>query len=485
MISGEYGKNLIELNEKEYGASYGTLQWVSEGRAREALAERSEFLRFLSGNTLFGFLGTKLDCKGLSPGCLLCGGGSWSCLFINQICNGRCFYCPTEQIHRAEPSTNGILMQNPKEYVRYLERFRFRGASISGGEPFLTFERTLSYLKAVREAFGEGIYFWLYTNGIAATREKLRLLGEVGLDEIRFDISANRYDLAKAALAVEEIGTVTVEIPAIPEDCEFMKRVIPELKAMGVRHLDLHQIRCTPHNRENLMKRGYTFLHGPKVTVLESELTALRLLRYTKEEDIGLPINYCSYVYKNRFQTVGQRRRLAPHVCKPYEDITDAGAIRRMSLRGDPEQLAPVAARFDRAGRENAAWYMPKSRDSLYFSEALWSGQDLARHVLYLDYFLPVLNSGPSYHFSFKEIPLTRKKAVFVEKVQALRGIRLQGPSLETFARRVLKREGPGQRDPAEEDPRPTREQDLEGLPQELEEIREFEEIKAGLQDYY
>lgn len=136
---------------------------------------------------------------------------------------------------------------------------------------------------------------------------------------------------------------MTVEIPAIPEDYKLMKRMIRELNALGIRHLNLHQLCCTPYDRENLVKPGYTFLHGPKVTVLESELATLRLLRYTKEEDIVLPVNDCSYVYKNRFQTVGQRKRLALHVCKPYEDITDAGAIIRMSLRGEPAQLAPFA----------------------------------------------------------------------------------------------------------------------------------------------
>ena len=29
-MSGDYRKKLIELNEKEYGESYGTLRWVSE-----------------------------------------------------------------------------------------------------------------------------------------------------------------------------------------------------------------------------------------------------------------------------------------------------------------------------------------------------------------------------------------------------------------------------------------------------------------------
>ncbi|MFZ7111113.1 MAG: radical SAM protein [Desulfatiglandales bacterium] len=483
-MDGYFQHKLIALNEKEYGESYCTLRWVSEDQVREAAAERADILHALSKNTRLGFRGTKLDCEGLSPGCRSCGDGTWSCLFINQICNGQCFYCPTGQTHRAEPSTNGILMQNPKEYVRYLKAFNFKGASISGGEPFLTFERTLAYLRAVREAFGDGIYLWLYTNGIAVTGEKLKLLKEARLDEIRFDISANRYDLAKAAQAVAEIGTVTVEIPAIPEDYDMMRRLIPELKAIGVKHLNLHQLRCTPYNRENLVKRGYTFLHGPKVTVLDSELTALRLLRYTKEQGVGLPINYCSYVFKNRFQTAGQRWRLASYVCKPYEDTTDAGAIRRLCIRCDPEELARLAERFARLGPEGVAWTMPKSRDCLYFNESLWSEVGPAGHALHLDYFLPVLNSGPSYHFSFKEIPLTRKKAVVVEKIQAVRGKRVEGAALVWFAEHFMGRGRLGERNRGEDGLGSVFSESFETLPEELEEIREFEEIRAGLQDY-
>lgn len=480
-----YRKRMIELNEKEYGEKYSTFQWVNEEKAREAAAERTEILKALSGSVRIGFRGTKVDCDGLSPGCTLCGGGDWSCLFINQICNGRCFYCPSDQTHRAEPSTNGILLQSPREYVRYLRQFRFRGASISGGEPFLTFERSLRYLTEVRQSLGEQIYLWLYTNGIAVTREKLALLRVAGLDEIRFDISANHYDLSKVAMAVSEIGRVTVEIPALPEDFERMKRVLRELKALGVRHLNLHHLRCTPYNRENLVKRGYTFLHGPKVTVLDSELMALRLLRYAKEAAIELPINYCSYVYKNRFQTVGQRFRLVSHVRKPYEDVTAAGALRRMYIKGDPEKIAAVSERLEKEGLEKTGWYMPKSRDSLFFNEALWSRVNPFVQGLFLDYFIPVLNSGPSYRFSFKEIPLSRKKAVFVEKVPALQAKKLEGASLEMFARHFLRDEGMLKGNPHPEiSGLPSRE-DLPECPAECEEIREFEEIRTGLQDYY
>lgn len=478
-------KKLIELNEKEYKENYSAFRWVSEERAREAAAERAEILEALSGRVRIGFKGTKVDCNGLSPGCTLCGEGAWSCLFINQICNARCFYCPSEQTHRAEPSTNGILLQTPGEYVRYLRQFRFRGASISGGEPFLTFERSLKYLAEIRKGLGEQIYLWLYTNGIAVTREKLVLFKEAGLDEIRFDISANHYELSKVAMAMEEIGRVTVEIPALPEDFERMKYVMRELRTLGVKHLNLHHLRCTPHNRENLVKRGYTFLHGPKVTVLDSELTALRLLRYAKEAAMDLPINYCSYVYKNRFQTVGQRLRLVPYVCNPYEDITAAGAIRRMYIKENQEKIAALGERLEKEGWENATWYIPKSRDRLFFKESLWPLLSPSEHTLFLDYFIPVLNSGPSYHFIFKEVPLSRKKAVFVEKVSGPHGKKLEGASLDIFARHFLRGERNQEDSTYSENLGPLSGGDLPRLTPELEEIGEFEEIGFGLQDYY
>jgi pyruvate formate-lyase activating enzyme-like uncharacterized protein len=465
----------IELNRREYEDAYDTIPWVSAERALEAAAERREILNALSENTRLGFQGTKMDCTGLSPGCILCGEGAWSCLFVNQICNAGCFYCPTEQTRRTEPSTNGILFQNPREYVRYLERFHFRGASISGGEPFLTFDRTLSYLSEVRKTLRDQIYVWLYTNGIAVTRERLELLRGIGLDEVRFDISANRYDLSKVAMAVEQIGTVTVEVPAIPEDHERMKPLLGELKAMGVKHLNLHQLRCTPHNRENLIKRGYTCLHGPKVTVLDSELMALRLLRYAKEEEVGLPINYCSYVYKNRFQTAAQRKRIASHVCQPYEDITAAGAVRRMSIRGAPGAIASAAENLEREGCAATDWHMPGARDRLYFNQAVHSRMNLRRHHLFLDYFIPILNPGPSYRFSFKEIPLSAKKAVFVEKVPILKRKELTGDLLAAFEDHFL----------TENSPREEKGEGEKRLPEELEEIRDLEEIREGLQDYY
>jgi pyruvate formate-lyase activating enzyme-like uncharacterized protein len=212
--------------------------------------------------------------------------------------------------------------------------FGFSGVSISGGEPLLTPELTLAFLRAVRKRCGDNVHLWLYTNGTMLTADLCSKLGNVGLDEIRFDLGAVRYHLKKLRLAIDCIPTVTVEIPAVPEDEELLKLKMIEMAEAGVKHLNLHQMRLTPYNFDSLTKRGYIFLHGEKVTVLDSELCALRMVRFGLEQGIPLPVNFCSFTYKRRFQLAASRRRAALSLCGPGETVTETGFLRTLSATG-------------------------------------------------------------------------------------------------------------------------------------------------------
>jgi pyruvate formate-lyase activating enzyme-like uncharacterized protein len=207
----------------------------------------------------------------------------------------------------------------------------FTGVSISGGEPLLTPELSLSFLSAVRKRCGDSVHLWLYTNGTMLTADLCSKLKDAGLDEIRFDLGATSYHLKKLRLAVGSIPTVTVEIPAVPEDEELLKLKMVEMAEAGVQHLNLHQMRLTPHNFDHLTARDYTFLHGEKVTLLESELCALRMVRFGLEQGIALPVNYCSFTYKRRFQLAASRRRAALTICGSGETVTEPGFLRTLS----------------------------------------------------------------------------------------------------------------------------------------------------------
>ena len=449
-------EKLIGENIKEYGDIYNSLKWVTEEESQKAAIRRDTILNDLSSEGIHReFNQTKLYSHKLSPGCLCCGQGHWSCLFINGLCNARCFYCPSEQKEKGEPVTNTLQFSNPGDYVDYIEKFKIKGVSISGGEPLLTFDRTLLYLSKVKKKFGSDVYFWLYTNGILADEEKLRRLKEAGLDEIRFDITADRYNLEKVKSAVGIIKTVTVEIPAIPEDIETLKTVVGRLEDIGVNFLNLHQLRCTPHNAVNLIQRGYSFLHGPKVTVFESELTALEVIKYSLENKIGLPINYCSFIYKHQYQAAGSRKRGAAFICKPFEEITEPGLIRSLSLKGSADELDSLVADFKKDGCNKDLWSVNPSKNRIFFHSSLMKYVDAEKYPVFVSYYVTPLKSAISYLNVWQEIPLNRHKKIVVEKQPVVIDRQLTAEEIKQFE--VLRESG----------------------------INYFEHIRPGLYEYF
>jgi hypothetical protein len=350
--------------------------------------------------------------------------------------------------------------------VAYLERFGFKGMSISGGEPLLTPGRTLAFIAAARAHFGKGLHIWLYTNGTLVDREMLHRLRKAGLDEIRFDIGATDYSLKKAALAAEIIPCVTVEIPAIPEEFALMKEKLTEMRAVGVSHLNLHQLRLTPHNFDKLIQRDYTYLHGEKVTVLESELTALRLIRHALERGIDLPVNYCSFVYKNRFQQVAARRRNAPFVKKGFEDLTESGYLRTLTLLGDTDLIAAQAERFRQAGAAAGHWSFGGTKDRLNFCASLLPLIAWGNFRLQVGYGEAAQMSTVSYRHPFVEVKLTPTQKLVIEKRKVCRDVEFSSDTAAAFLATLT--EGIS-------------------LPQDefFDDIRRFESMAQGLQEYF
>ncbi len=275
----EEKKYYITKNEQEYGKYYPQLNWVEPEQAAAAAEKRGDLIRQCGNSIHSGYKGSKLYTHKLSPGCRHCGGGTWSCLFINGFCRAGCFFCPSSQNTMGQPITNSILFPKPAGYIDYIEKFNIQGVSLSGGEPLASLERSLVFLREIKSHFRDKVYFWLYTNDRLISREKLLLLKEAGLNEIRFNIAADAYRLLGVKTAAEIIDKVTVEIPAVPEDEQRLIKLLPVLKKTGISFLNLHQLRLTPFNLKKMLPRRYTYLHGPKVTVMESELTALAVMR--------------------------------------------------------------------------------------------------------------------------------------------------------------------------------------------------------------
>jgi pyruvate formate-lyase activating enzyme-like uncharacterized protein len=372
----------------EVGWVYPDLLWFSEEEAERANQERNELLEALSGWINYSFHGSKLHSGKLSPGCLICGNGGWGCNFINHLCSRNCFYCPQDHSIKkeSEAQTDGMIFKDPSEHIRFLKIFRIQGVGFSGGEPLLVFDRLLSHIKAIRQEFGSSIYLWMYTNGDFVDRSSLRNLQEAGLDEIRFDISARNYDLTLVSLSKEYIPTVTVEIPAIPEDMDLLKGMLDEMETIGVDFLNLHQLYASKHNYKALRQRNYHFLHSPSVPIYESEICALKLLIFARKYDIHLPINYCCSTYKYRFQGRDVRTRLSKVMLKGFEEITSNGYIRLFKVLDSTDKIQSLIRRLEEAHCSDALWQCNDRKTEITVHSSLlsyldWSSADIA--ILY------------------------------------------------------------------------------------------------------
>ena len=409
----QYAKELI-------GWAYYDMRWLSEAEAKKANKKRNELLQSMAGKVNSNFLGNKIGLGNLSPGCMTCGQGTWSCLFIGSLCTAKCFYCPQDRKKtRNEPPTeSGLLFDNPDDYVDYLEKFKFKGVGFSGGEPLLKYEKLLMYIRKIRARLGKEIYIWVYTNGDLVTKNKLNAFKKVGLNEIRFDISARNYDLHAVKVAAGIIDTVTIEIPAIPEDYEIVKRCLPRLKAIGVAHLNLHQLHASRHCYHNFMARQYTFLHQPDSPVLETEMTALRLIKYAVDNKIGLPINYCSTIYKNRFQKKGYRERLQHFIRQRYEGLTESGFIRRIAIHDTTENIKKLVKVFRENKHDDRLWLFNKKNKELYFHHSLMKHIDFKKHCLILNYFVPQLTAkGNENDETHRAIALNVRRNIYVGRI--------------------------------------------------------------------
>ncbi len=438
-----YSDLLAEKHRLEFGDAYDLLNFVSESQARKAAALRNEILGEISSVIEFKNKRTKPVYGGISYGCELCGTGSWSCLFINGKCNCRCFYCPAEQRVVGLPTTNTLTFPRVQDYVDYIGRLDFKGVSISGGEPLLTLDTTLKFISAVKKKYGDQIYLWIYTNGTLVDYGILSRLRDAGVNEIRFDIGATEYSLKKARMAVGMIDHVTVEIPAVPEDDGVLKNTLKEMSESGISFLNLHQLRLTPHNRSNLIGRNYTFLHGEHLTVLESELTALSLMRHASVNNIPLDINYCSYVYKNRFQRAAARRRCGLLIRNPHEDITENGYIRSLYVEGPAEVLGSLAECLSRSEYPADSWRIAKEQDRLFFSSTVRLPISFDNLRLGVSYYDSRMVQSISYRNVFKDIRLNRNRSIFAERTRASDDIVIPEHQREIFESLVFRQDVP------------------------------------------
>lgn len=241
----------------------------------------------------------------LSPGCQACKTGKWLCIFVGKHCNAKCATCPqviTPDLVDYEDSFVGMWMHDAVVYAELFQNEYIDGVSYSGGEPLMYLEKIEKVADQIRENCPD-VYQWVYTNGILVDDEKLQRLRDVGISEIRFNLTATHFKpkvMRRLELAKKYIDRVTVEVPSIPETWEHLieLRKIHTLEDAGVTQLNLAELYLlTPKSWETWgQEELYTYnsnFYRAESPVFSRRITCA-IMKYVIDNDIKILVNDCS-----------------------------------------------------------------------------------------------------------------------------------------------------------------------------------------------
>ncbi len=276
------------------------------------------FVRFDSGSAANG---------PLAEGCEYCTRGSKMVLFVTGRCRAGCFYCPISENRRTSGSVyaNEGPVSNDDQVIEEAEAMDAEGTGITGGDPSEDMERTLHYIRLLKEHFGPGHHIHMYTAEISL--EKARMLEEAGLDEIRYHPMEARWrNMESTELAEIVSGTgmdVGIEIPALPGRVNDMVAMLKYAFSAGAKFANLNELEFSETNWDMMEKHGYEVRDEVSSAVKGSEEAALAVMKALPD----LPIHFCSSRFKDGVQLRNRLKRRAANTARPYDVVTEDGTL--------------------------------------------------------------------------------------------------------------------------------------------------------------
>lgn len=241
----------------------------------------------------------------LSLGCEACKAGKWLCLFVGKQCNAKCLNCPqviTPELVDYDESFVGMWMHDAVIYTQLFQGNYIDGVSYSGGEPLMYFDKIEPVARAISSTC-PGVYQWLYTNGILVDEGKLQRMRDVGISEIRFNLTATHFKprvMRKLELACKYIDRVTVEVPSIPETWEHLieQGKIDVLEDSGVSQLNLAELYLLTPKAWETWGDYELYTYNSNFYKAESPVFSRRItcaiMKYAIEHNLNILVNDCS-----------------------------------------------------------------------------------------------------------------------------------------------------------------------------------------------
>ncbi len=322
----------------------------------------------------------------LAKGCELCIKGLKSVLFVTGICPVNCFYCPLSSYRKNKDITviNEIHVRSDEDIIKEVELCQSRGVGVTGGDPLVRLERTLHYIKLLKDTFGRSFHIHLYTYGILNEekfRDALSKLEDAGLDELRFHLDMeNKRNWPLVKIAVEYSFDVGVEIPCIPDKEDYIKEMVHYLEDIGAKFINLNEFEASELTADEIMARGYELNFDEFNTVKGSYELGRKIMKYISAYTTNLSAHFCESYVKEYFQLRNRFKLRAESMKRPYERVSDEGWLLKAYIypkeRQELEQLKDELMRVLRASPRN--FYVNSDRGVVETSEKL--GYKAAHH---------------------------------------------------------------------------------------------------------
>ncbi len=271
----------------------------------------------------------------LAEGCRICKQGAKMVLLVTGKCNTGCFYCPISARKRGRDLifANELKASNMEEVLQEARMIGARGTGITGGDPVFVLERTLTHIRALKEAFGPRHHIHLYTSNI--DRDAYLQLVEAGLDELRIHPApATWAQPARAGLAeaVKDLGIPTgIEVPAIPGRGGELRTLLEYCAASGFDFANLNELEFSETNAVRMRNQGFRVKGDLSAAAAGSEEMALDLVETVR----GIPVHYCSSSFKDSVQLRRRLQRRARRIALPSDLITDDGTLLKGVIEKD------------------------------------------------------------------------------------------------------------------------------------------------------
>ncbi|AAL80974.1 hypothetical protein PF0850 [Pyrococcus furiosus DSM 3638] len=271
----------------------------------------------------------------LPKGCQYCVRGEKLVLFVTGVCPRNCFYCPLSPWRRKDVAyANERPIRKIEDIIEEAKIQEARGAGVTGGDPLARLNRTVEYIRTLKEEFGKKFHIHLYTTGILADKRALSMLYDAGLDEIRFHPDLfepsskflNR-EIENLKNAFDFDWDVGGEVPAVPGFGDRIKWFAEILDKFGGKFLNINELEYSETNLSNILNRGFKLAGENSFAIKGSLELGLEILEWG-EKNTSLYYHLCTAKLKDAVQLRNRLRRMAKNVAKPYMEITEDGTLR-------------------------------------------------------------------------------------------------------------------------------------------------------------